>query len=193
MYDGHIRDTDPSRRAAACDVSFGQLESVRQELVNSGVSVPEVVAGGTPTFPIHARRASVQCSPGTSVFWDLGYETLLPDLDFLPAVLVLTRVISKPSAHILCLDLGHKAIASEGPHPRVELFGLEDARAIGHSEEHLTIETDRAADYHVGSPLYGIPWHICPTVALHQEAVVIRDGRAAERWQVVARARTITV
>jgi hypothetical protein len=40
--------------------------------------------------------------PGTSVFWDLGYETLLPDLDFLPAVLVLTRVISKPSSRILC-------------------------------------------------------------------------------------------
>ena len=32
-------------------------------------------------------------------------------------MLVLTRVISKPSARILCLDLGHKAIASESPHP----------------------------------------------------------------------------
>jgi len=107
--------------------------------------------------------------------------------------LVLTRVISKPSSKILCLDLGHKAIASESPHPRVELMGLADARAIGHSEEHLTIETDRADEFPVGTPLYGIPWHICPTVALHQEAVVVRDGRAMERWQVVARARTITV
>jgi D-serine deaminase-like pyridoxal phosphate-dependent protein len=193
VYDGHIRDTDLARRAAACDAAFGQLDAVRAQLVNSGLEVPAIVAGGTPTFPIHAKRSTVQCSPGTSVFWDLGYETLLPDLDFLPAVLVLTRVISKPSARILCLDLGHKAIASEGPHPRVELLGLPDARALGHSEEHLTIETEHAGDYRVGATFYGIPWHICPTVALHQEAVVIRNGRAEERWQVAARARTITV
>jgi len=193
VYDGHIRDSDIAARTVSCDAAFAQLAHVRDQLVRDGLSVPEIVAGGTPTFPIHARRSGVQCSPGTSVFWDLGYETLLPDLDFSPAVLVLTRVISKPSANVLCLDLGHKAIASESPHPRVELLGLPDARAIGHSEEHLTIETDRADEFPVGTPLYGIPWHICPTVALHQEAVVIRNGRAEERWQVVGRARTITV
>ena len=70
---------------------------------------------------------------------------------------------------------------------------MPDARAIGHSEEHLTIETEKADEFPVGTPLYGIPWHICPTVALHQEAVVIRDGRAEERWQVTARARAITI
>ena len=193
VYDGHIRDSDIGSRTVACDAAFAQLDGIRQQLVALGLEVPTIVAGGTPTFPIHAKRPGVQCSPGTSVFWDLGYETLLPDLDFLPAVLVLTRVISKPSGRILCLDLGHKAIASESPHPRVELLGLSDARFIGHSEEHLTIETDRAGDYPVGSVLYGIPWHICPTVALHQEAVVIRNGRAEEHWQVVARARSITV
>jgi len=193
VYDGHIRDSDIAARSAACDAAFAQLTTLRDQLVSAGLQVPGIVAGGTPTFPIHAHRAGVECSPGTSVFWDLGYETLLPDLDFIPAVLVLTRVISKPSPNVLCLDLGHKAIASESPHPRVELYGLEDARAIGHSEEHLTIETDRADEFPVGTPLYGIPWHICPTVALHQEAVVIRNGRAEERWQVVGRARTITV
>ena len=193
VYDGHIRDSDIAARTAMCDAAFAQLTELRDRLVSEGLAVPDIVAGGTPTFPIHARRSNVQCSPGTSVFWDLGYETLLPDLDFSPAVLVLTRVVSKPSRNILCLDLGHKAIASESPHPRVELFGLPDARAIGHSEEHLTIETEKADEFPVGTPLYGIPWHICPTVALHQEAVVIRDGRAEERWQVTARARAITI
>ena len=40
---------------------------------------------------------------------------------------------------------------------------------------------------------YGVPWHVCPTVALHNEAVVVRNGRADERWQVVARARSLTI
>ena len=192
-YDGHIRDTDLTARATACDQAFGPVQAMREQLVKAGLSVPTVVAGGTPTFPIHARRPDVECSPGTSIFWDLGYSTLLPNLDFLPAVLLLTRVISKPATDLLCLDLGHKAVASEGPHPRVELLGLPNARAIGHSEEHLSLETNRAGEFPVGSCFYGIPWHICPTVALHQHAVVIRNGRAEERWQIVGRARAITI
>jgi D-serine deaminase-like pyridoxal phosphate-dependent protein len=193
MYDGHVHDTDLEARQQAADAAFAHVEQMRNALVAAGLAVPVVVAGGTPTFALHARRASVECSPGTSVFWDFGYSTILPDLDFVPAVALLTRVISRPDGNRLCLDLGHKAVASENPHPRVQIFGLEDAKAVGHSEEHLVLETDRAGDYPVGSMLYGIPWHVCPTVALHNEAVVVRNGRAEERWQVVARARTLTI
>ena len=64
------------------------------------------------------------------------------------------------------------------------LFGLEDATAVGHSEEHLVLETVRAADFPVGTAVYGVPWHVCPTVALYNDAVVVRDGRADGRWQV---------
>lgn len=62
-----------------------------------------------------------------------------------------------------------------------------------HSEEHLVIETPRAADYPVGTVVYGIPSHVCPTVALHSEVGVVRGGRVAEAWPVVARARRLTV
>ena len=192
-YDGHLHETDPDERTRACDAAFVPVQQLRDDLVTAGLTVPTVVAGGTPTFPIHARRADVECSPGTTVFWDWGYTTRLPDLDFLPAVLLLTRVVSKPGTNLLCLDLGHKAVASEGPHPRVLLMGLPDAAAVGHSEEHLVLETDRAGEFPVGAGFYGMPWHICPTVALHNEAAVVRNGRAGERWKVVGRARTITI
>jgi D-serine deaminase-like pyridoxal phosphate-dependent protein len=135
----------------------------------------------------------VECSPGTCVFWDAGYASKLRDLEFTPAALVLTRVVSKPGTNRLCLDLGHKAIASEMPHPRVKFLQLEDAQAVMHSEEHLVIETDRSQDFRVGDCLYGVPWHICPTVALHSEAFVIEDGRAVGTWQVAARERRLTV
>ena len=193
MYDGHIHDTDLDERRKASEEAFAHVQQMREALAAAGLAVPTVVAGGTPTFPLHAKRSDVECSPGTTVFWDFGYSTILPDLDFTPAVTLLTRVISRPGPNRLCLDLGHKAVASENPHPRVKLFGLEDAKAIGHSEEHLVLETDRAGDFPVGSTLYGVPWHVCPTVALHNEAIVVRNGRAEERWQVVARARTLTI
>jgi D-serine deaminase-like pyridoxal phosphate-dependent protein len=152
-----------------------------------------IVAGGTPTFPIHARRPEVECSPGTCVLWDAGYAASCPDLDFLHAALVLTRVISKPSNSRLCLDLGHKAIAAEKPHPRVQFLNLPDANAVTHSEEHLVIETSRANEFAVGDVLYGVPRHVCPTVALHAEAVVIRNGIAEDKWKIAARDRRLSV
>ncbi len=190
-YDGHIDDKDVALRTKNCDEAFAAVTTLRREL--SDLPVPRIIAGGTPTFPIHARRPGVECSPGTSIFWDLGYGNQCLDLDFLNAALVLTRVISKPGNNRLCLDLGHKAIAAEKPHPRVQFLNLPDAQAVTHSEEHLVIETSHADEFQVGDVLYGIPRHVCPTVALHAEVVVIRNGGATERWKVTARDRKLTI
>jgi D-serine deaminase-like pyridoxal phosphate-dependent protein len=192
-YDGHLHDTDLAVRTRRCDEAFASVAALQADLLKTGASVPRIVAGGTPTFPIHARRREVECSPGTCLLWDAGYGTKLPDLAFLPAALVLSRVVSKPGPDRLCLDLGHKAIASENPHPRVQFLNLPEAKAVMHSEEHLVVETPNASRFGVGDVLYGIPWHICPTVALHSEATVIRGGRAEARWKVIARQRTLTV
>ena len=192
-YDGHIHDRDLPARVEACKKAFAPVETLRKQLISAGLPVPTVVAGGTPTFPIHAADTGVECSPGTCLLWDAGYTAKLPDMMFLPAALLLTRVVSKPGASRLCLDLGHKAVASENPHPRVQLLELPDAKAVMHSEEHLVVETAQANRFPVGACLYGVPWHICPTVALHSEAVVIRNGQAEARWPILARARRLAV
>lgn len=192
-YDGHIQQSDVGDRTEACNRSFEAVEWLRGQLLGAGLSVAKVVAGGTPTFPMHARREGVECGPGTSILWDAGYARKLPDLEFLPAATLLARVVSRPGAARLSLDLGHKAVASEMPHPRVVFPDLPDARALMHSEEHLVVDTERAAQFPVGTVVHGIPWHICPTVALHSEVCVARGGRATETWPVVARARRITI
>jgi D-serine deaminase-like pyridoxal phosphate-dependent protein len=84
-------------------------------------------------------------------------------------------------------------VASENPHPRVQLLEVPDAQAVSHSEEHLVIETARAMEFSVGACLYGIPWHICPTVALHAEAAIIQNGRAEAWWKIRARDRKLTI
>ena len=167
----------------ACEAAYAPVKALREQLAQAGLGFPTVVAGGTPTFPMHARRGDVECSPGTCVLWDHSYATKLPDLSFQPAALVLTRVVSKPGPNRLCLDLGHKAIASENPPPRVNLLNLADAKAVLHSEEHLVLETPKAGTFKVGDPLLGIPWHICPTVALYGEAVIIKNGKPETRGE----------
>jgi D-serine deaminase-like pyridoxal phosphate-dependent protein len=191
-YDGHITHSDPAERARCCESAFAPVAALRKELINAGLPVPTIVAGGTPTFRMHAAREDVECSPGTCVFWDAGYAAKLPDLEFLQAALVLTRVVSKPGSDRLCLDLGHKAIAAEMPPPRATLLGLEDAKPVMHSEEHLVVETGRADDFKAGDCIYGVPWHICPTVALYSAAVVIENGKIVGTWRVT-RDRLLTI
>ncbi len=191
-YDGHIHEADVAKRRAQCDTAFAPVLALRRELQSAGMPVPDLIAGGSPTFPFHAKHPDRECSPGTTVLWDFGYGDKFADLPFLPAAVLLTRVISKPGPNRLCLDLGHKAVAAENPQPRVRLLELPDAEAVMHSEEHLVIETPRAAEFPVGAALHGIPRHVCPTVALYSEATLVRDGAAAECWPILARARRIT-
>jgi D-serine deaminase-like pyridoxal phosphate-dependent protein len=193
VYDGHLHQPKRADREAAHSASIAPVKILRERLLAAGLPVPRVVAGGTPSFPMHARDTTLECSPGTCVFWDSMSQAQCSDLDFLPAALVLTRVVSKIGGNRLCLDLGHKAIASENPHPRVIFLNLPDAVAVMHSEEHLVVETARAGDFPIGATLYGVPWHICPTVALYAEAVVVKEGVAADKWTVEARSRFLHV
>jgi len=192
-YDGHLTDARHAWLVEKVDAAFAPVWRLRDALIADGIPVPLVVAAGTPTAPILAARGDVEVGCGTTVLWDCGQPTISPDLDFLNAAVLLTRVISHPAPGRLCLDLGHKAVASEMPHPRVHLFGLEDARFPLHSEEHLVAETFRAAEFPVGTVVYAVPRHVCPTVALHEEVVVVRDGHASDRWHVAARRRRITI
>ena len=193
VYDGQIKDRDFAERVEHTERDFEAVTRLRARLTAAGHGPVGVIAGGTPTFPVHVRHDDREVSPGTFIFWDYGYQTKFPELDFLYAAVVLTRVISRPAENRLCLDLGYKAIAADQPQPRALLPDIPDAEAIVHNEEHLAIETAHASKFMVGDAVYAIPWHVCPTTALHREAIIVRDGIAVDRWPVTARNRRLTV
>lgn len=192
-YDGHLHQALESERASAVAAAFAPVWKMRDELRSAGVPVPRIIASGTPTFALLAREPEIEVGAGTSVLWDANESRYCPEFDFLEAAVLLSRVISRPTPTRITLDLGHKAVASEMPHPRVRLFGLEDAQFVMHSEEHLVLESSRAIDYPVGTVVYGVPSHVCPTVALYSEVSVVRDSRVVETWPVVARARRLSI
>lgn len=193
-YDGHIHDDSLDVRRERCDAAFEPVLQFRCRLQGEGIIVKELVAGGSPTFGIHAGYADRTLSPGTTVLWDFGYGDKYPaDLPFQPAAVLLARVISKPGKNRITLDLGHKSVAPENPHPRVRFEELPDAVALMQSEEHLVLETERAHEFTIGQALHGLPRHVCPTVSMHGEAYVIGGGKTTERWPITARNRLITV
>lgn len=194
IYDGHIRDEDFEIRKQKVAESFILINSVVQKIISSGFPAPKVIAGGTPTFTAHALNKEIFCSPGTCLLWDYGYNSILHEQTFEFAAVLLTRVISKPLPGLITTDLGHKSVAAENPiEKRVFFLNLSDYKVRSQSEEHLVVEVKDDKNIQVGDVLYGIPYHVCPTVALYDEANIIGNGNVVDKWDIIARKKRITM
>ncbi|MEJ1241577.1 D-TA family PLP-dependent enzyme [Chryseolinea sp. T2] len=193
-YDGHIRDTNMAVRTAKCDEAFAPVLLLQREASTYSQRELILVAGGTPTFSVHRIRKDRECSPGTFTYWDKGYSDILQEQKYQFAALVITRVVSLPKPGVICVDLGHKAIASENPiDKRVSFLNAGSLTPVGHSEEHMVFQVNDNHKYRVGDVLYGVPFHICPTVALYQNPAVVNGGVVSEYWNTQSRSRAITI
>lgn len=186
VYDGHVHEPSLQHRTAVVEDILASLKKYCDRS-----PVPTIVAGGSPTFAIWADRTDYQCSPGTPLLWDVGYEEHFADLGFEIAAALVTRVVSKPGDRRVCVDLGHKAVAAEMELSRRVVFpDIPDAKLVSQSEEHLVFETDQATTLSIGQPLIALPRHICPAVALHAFANIVDPaGPTTLHWPVVARDR----
>lgn len=193
-YDGHIHDEEPGLRQRRCDEAFLPVQKLADALSTKGFAEPVLVVGGSPTFPFHAKRKKVECSPGTFIYWDAGYRQGLAEQPFVPAALVISRVISLPDDTTICTDLGHKSVSAENElTKRISFINAPELKAVGQSEEHLVVKADKGHNFQIGDVLYGLPFHICPTCALYEKAFVVENGLIATEWEIVARDRKITV
>jgi D-threonine aldolase len=192
-YDGHIHETDLDTLKEKTRIAFEPVWKLIGDLRSGGLDVPNTIAAGTPTSSLLAKHDNIEVGAGTTVLWDFGQSESTPDLDFQNAAVLLARVVSQPTSDRICIDLGHKAVASEMAQPRVRWFGLEDATIVMHNEEHMVLEIDSADAFPVGTVVYGLPRHVCPTVALYHEVWCVEDRLACEKWPVVARARCLTI
>jgi 3-hydroxy-D-aspartate aldolase len=198
VYDGHVRDADFEARKAKLDAGFEEVNALLKQIKTAGLPNPMVIAGGTPAFTPHLRRVeavnNLCFSPGTCVLWDWGYGDALVEQPFVYAALVLTRIVSKPTAGIVTIDMGHKAVSAENPiDKRIRFLNLTDYELISQSEEHGVLKVSDWDSLKVGQVLYGVPYHICPTVNLYEEMQVIENNTATQTWQITARKRKISV
>jgi D-threonine aldolase len=192
-YDGHVNDQDISKRTRHCDKCYEAVAKLNKKLKKLGFA-PKIIAGGSPTFPIHAQREDVEVSPGTFVYWDRSYQLNQPDEQFLPAALIVARVVSLPTKSTICIDCGHKSVAAENSiDKRIYFLNAPHLTMLSQSEEHLIAEAGENHIYKIGDVLYGLPWHICPSVALYERAITIQDKHITGEWKNIARDRKINI
>lgn len=205
FYDGHIhQESAAARRRAAHDIYAGLL-ILLQALEDDGLPVGDVITSGTPSFryaldfpafgdgrvPVGGGRHQV--SPGTVVFHDFQYDEQLEDLDLEPAAVVLARVISHPCDGIVTCDAGSKSIAAECGNPVGFAVGRPDLVALSPSEEHLPLSVQGGDEARpaLGECLYLVPRHVCPTVNLAEQALLVRSNGALEVVTVAGRAHPL--
>lgn len=193
-YDGHIHDKEFGIREKKANEAYAKVERLRERIEDKGYPGTVIVAGGSPTFPIHAARKDIECSPGTFIYWDGGYSLNCQEQPFLTAALVVSRVISLPDEGKLCLDVGHKSVSAENELiKRIYFLNAPELTFVGQSEEHLVVDAGKDHHYKVGDVLYGLPFHICPTVALYERAIAIENNQVSGEWHNIARDRKITI
>ncbi len=198
-YDGHLHRGGPAERRRAVHACYGPLMELLGELRRAGVAVGEVVTSGTPSF-LHALAypgfsdldgTVHRVSPGTVVYHDLRSEEENADLDLVPAALVLARVVSHPARDLVTCDAGSKSIAAEAGDPCAGVLGRPELVALAPSEEHLPLRVSRGERPPRGTALLLFPRHVCPTINLAEQALLIEANGSWEAVPVSARAHDL--
>jgi D-serine deaminase-like pyridoxal phosphate-dependent protein len=168
--------------------------NVSSAIMVKGYPEPVIIAGGSPTFPLLAGVEKVECSPGTFVYWDRGYQLAFEEQEFQIAALIVARVISLPDDTKICIDVGHKSVSAENElTKRIYFLNAPELVLVSQSEEHLVADAGKDHHYKVGDVLYGLPYHICPTIALYDIATTVEDQKVTGEWKNIARDRKINI
>jgi D-serine deaminase-like pyridoxal phosphate-dependent protein len=199
FYDGQDHGSDARARRASAHAGYARLVRIASSLVGRGLPVGEIVTSGTPSFlhaaqyePLRTIEGTVhRMSPGTVVYHDLRTEREITELDLRPAALVLSRVVSLPSPGIATCDAGSKSIAAEAGDPCAFVVGRPGLRALRPSEEHLPLAIDAGPAPRRGELLWLVPRHVCPTVNLAEDAVLVDEGQHCRIVSVGARAHDV--
>jgi D-serine deaminase-like pyridoxal phosphate-dependent protein len=197
-YDGQYGALDERARTEAAHRGYDSLLKLTAEIEHDGVAVAEVITAGTPTLfsslsyePFREKGFIHRVSPGTIVYCDATSLSQIPsEYGYRPAVLVLTRVVSRPTAGTVTCDAGHKSVSADAGVPTCLVVGHPELTPLSPSEEHLPLAVEeRTASLKVGEPLYLLPRHVCPTVNNFDCALLVVDGRIQSVERVSARGR----
>jgi D-serine deaminase-like pyridoxal phosphate-dependent protein len=197
-YDGHLSKYGIAERCKHAHPGYEQLMHIVEMLATHGLDVLEVITAGTPAFPcsLSFTRFSGasfihRVSPGTVVYCDATSLAQLPaEYGYLPAAVIMTRVVSHPAPGMITCDAGHKTVSADAGVPTCVVLGHPGLEPLAPSEEHLPMRVaDGAPVPAIGELLFLVPRHVCPTVNNFDDAVIVSGGNLVTVEPVSARGR----
>jgi D-serine deaminase-like pyridoxal phosphate-dependent protein len=193
-YQGSIQMTTGfADRKAASTTALEQLAETASLIRDAGIAVDVLTGGGTGTSVIDAANGGLtELQPGGYLFMDSRYRQIEWDdgnkVPFEASLSVLSSVISLPAPGRAILDMGLKAISSDGGDPVP--INLPGAKFKFGGEEHgELIWADGVCPLTLGQKVRFSPTHCDTTVNLHDQFIVTRGDAVTEVWEIEARGR----
>ncbi|HLJ67474.1 MAG TPA: alanine racemase [Chloroflexota bacterium] len=173
------------RRLAIAGEEVAALVRSAEALSEDGIEVREISVGSTPTAAFAGEvRGMTELRPGTYVYGDANQVRLgthpLGDC----ALAVVATIVSRPDTHRAVVDAGSKALAADSPNAAG--FGIvldhPDWTIARLSEEHGWITSESPIRPSVGDRVAIIPAHVCTTVNLHGDLLLV-SAQGETAWE----------
>ena len=174
-YEGHLMMIDNHDKRKQLVAESMQLLARAAKDVGGEI----ISAGGTGTFDMHDATCINELQAGSYALMDAHYAKL--NLPFDQSCFVLGTVISKSNGWIV-IDVGLKSLGMDHGNPTVSGYNV-----LFCSDEHTTLvpSTDSSSTkISVGDKLRVIPAHIDPTMAMHQQAYLVRGDEVIDAWAI---------
>jgi D-serine deaminase-like pyridoxal phosphate-dependent protein len=201
-YDGHLSKYDLPEREEVAHQGYNQLMQIVAAFDHENIALAEIITAGTPAFPCALSYKRFQnasfihrASPGTVVYSDCTSLPQLPkEWGYRPAAVVVSAVVSQPTAKRITCDAGHKTVSADSGIPTCAVIGRADLIPSRPSEEHLPIDViDGAEMPRTGEIVYLVPRHVCPTVNNFDHAIIVERGQIVAVERVTARGREVPI
>jgi D-serine deaminase-like pyridoxal phosphate-dependent protein len=172
----------PGRQQRAAEDEAKALAAAGVDGVRSG--------GSTPTAAFTGAGVLTEMRPGVYVFGD-AQQVELGSCGWDEVALTVAATVVSRSGQKIILDAGSKVLGADHQTWTTgfgRLLEHPDARITALSEHHATVVfPDGVPLPRLGEVLRVVPNHVCATVNLADELVVLDAGQVVDRWPVAAR------
>ncbi|WP_026556722.1 alanine racemase [Arthrobacter sp. 35W] len=182
----------PGRRAAAAADEAAALATAARAARSAGAAAVVISGGSTPTAADADASVLTEIRPGVYVFND-AQQAELGTCGWDDVALFAVATVVSSSGRTVILDAGSKVLGADQPAWATgggRILGHPEARITALSEHHATVVFPAEGALPArGDILRVAPNHVCATVNLADELVLVRGGAMEDVWPVAARGR----
>ncbi|MBO0778930.1 MAG: alanine racemase, partial [Ktedonobacteraceae bacterium] len=187
----------PSKNPQALGEQEGTLmANLAEQLRAADIPIKEVSVGSTPTALSAAIVPGItEVRPGTYVFFDRMTTRTGTSSEQEIALSILATVVSRPAPDMAVIDAGSKTFCGDivPANAGLEGYGVTTSGPQGTvvrmNEEHGIVRLEPGFAPQIGDKIAFFPNHVCTTVNLSDEIVVVQNGTVKDIWPVAARGR----